>query len=234
MKGLWSFIDINWTKIDPSVNILIGENGTGKSTLMNAIYALLKNPCPINKDFYADYISIKIGDKEIRSDIEQPELSPFLVEKLNKEEDIFSYVSDKFNLMQNTDATKIPDDMMKFRDTINKLFSKAHKKIEFSDKGGFLIRDDKQMIVDPEKLSSGEKKMLIFLYKVYLSNKRPFVFLLDEPELSLSIKWQQYLIEILLDFNPNCQLFIVTHSPNIATRGWMDKVSFIEDCITNL
>ena len=40
IKGLWNEVDIRW-KLDPKVNILIGRNGTGKSTVLKLINAAL-------------------------------------------------------------------------------------------------------------------------------------------------------------------------------------------------
>jgi predicted ATPase len=36
INGLWNRFDVNWT-LNPDVNILVGENGTGKSTILNLI-----------------------------------------------------------------------------------------------------------------------------------------------------------------------------------------------------
>lgn len=52
---------------------------------------------------------------------------------------------------------------------------------------------------------------------------------MDEPEISLHIGWQDKLIEKLRLLNPQCQLILTTHSPNIFVNGWEDKIIFIED-----
>ena len=39
LKGLWGEVDIDW-ELDPKVNILIGKNGVGKTTLINLIYEI--------------------------------------------------------------------------------------------------------------------------------------------------------------------------------------------------
>ena len=52
---------------------------------------------------------------------------------------------------------------------------------------------------------------------------------MDEPEISLHIGWQDKLIEKLRQLNPQCQLILTTHSPNIFVNGWEDKIIFIED-----
>ncbi len=41
IKGLWGKYDIDWT-LDPKVNILIGINGSGKSTVLNMIDSVVK------------------------------------------------------------------------------------------------------------------------------------------------------------------------------------------------
>ena len=40
IKGLWGRFDVNW-KLHPDVNILVGENGTGKSTILRLINDVL-------------------------------------------------------------------------------------------------------------------------------------------------------------------------------------------------
>jgi predicted ATP-dependent endonuclease of OLD family len=56
-----------------------------------------------------------------------------------------------------------------------------------------------------------------------------YILLMDEPEISLHIGWQQRLIDIIRELNPNCQLIIATHSPSIFGEGWGDKLFFVED-----
>ncbi len=41
IKGLWGRFDVNWT-LHPDVNILVGENGTGKSTILKFIESFFK------------------------------------------------------------------------------------------------------------------------------------------------------------------------------------------------
>jgi recombinational DNA repair ATPase RecF len=39
IKGLWNRLDVKWD-LHPDVNILVGENGTGKSTILSMIYGM--------------------------------------------------------------------------------------------------------------------------------------------------------------------------------------------------
>ncbi len=60
------------------------------------------------------------------------------------------------------------------------------------------------------------------------------VWLLDHEEVPgvlLHISWQDRLIELIRELNPNCQLILTTHSPNIFANGWEDKIVFIPDLV---
>ncbi|MDE5881187.1 MAG: ATP-binding protein, partial [Muribaculaceae bacterium] len=80
-----------------------------------------------------------------------------------------------------------------------------------------------------DQLSSGEKQLLLILTTVFLQEEKPNVLLMDEPEISLHIEWQDRLISILRELNPNCQLILTTHSPNLFADGWEDRIVFMED-----
>ncbi len=67
-----------------------------------------------------------------------------------------------------------------------------------------------------EDLSSGEKQIFILLTETLLQQNKPFIFIADEPELSLHISWQRRLIRSIVDLNNNSQIIIATHSPEIA------------------
>ena len=75
--------------------------------------------------------------------------------------------------------------------------------------------------------------MLIILLTVLVENRQPYVLLMDEPEISLHIEWQQRLLDLVTDLNPNAQVIITTHSPAVIMNGWMDRVTDVEDIIVN-
>ncbi|NER83790.1 MAG: ATP-binding protein [Leptolyngbya sp. SIO1D8] len=64
-------------------------------------------------------------------------------------------------------------------------------------------------------LSSGEKQIVSLFSHIYLSRRKNFFVIIDEPELSLSVPWQQrFLLDIVN--NQYCEgLIAVTHSPFI-------------------
>ncbi|RYZ88190.1 MAG: ATP-binding protein [Proteobacteria bacterium] len=68
------------------------------------------------------------------------------------------------------------------------------------------------------KLSSGEKQLLILFIEALLQRRRPYIFLADEPELSLHISWQRSIISAIRSINPAAQIIVATHSPEIAGK----------------
>ncbi len=110
---------------------------------------------------------------------------------------------------------------------INQLFEHTGKRIEI-DLSNKIVFKTENGVIQLEQLSSGEKQLLIILFKVFLMDNQPFILLMDEPEISLHISWQQDLISTIRKLNPNCQLIIATHSPSIFAKGWGDKVTFME------
>lgn len=64
------------------------------------------------------------------------------------------------------------------------------------------------------QLSSGEKQIAALFSKIFLENKNCFI-IIDEPELSLSVKWQKQFLEDIYKSEYCKGLFAVTHSPFI-------------------
>ena len=69
-----------------------------------------------------------------------------------------------------------------------------------------------------DALSSGEKQLLILFIETLLQRSQPYVFLTDEPELSLHIAWQRKIIPAIRELNPNAQVIAATHSPEVASK----------------
>ena len=90
------------------------------------------------------------------------------------------------------------------------------KTIDFTPTNDVKVNADDNLNIPVEKLSSGEKQLLIFLAETLLQQKQPYIFLADEPELSLHVEWQEKLVLNLLQMNPNAQVLFATHSPDIV------------------
>ncbi|SNS40881.1 MULTISPECIES: AAA family ATPase [unclassified Azospirillum] len=80
------------------------------------------------------------------------------------------------------------------------------------------------------ELSSGEKQLLILLSEALLQKSTPWVYITDEPELSLHVRWQSELMGNILLLNPNCQIICATHSPDIVGR-FSNKIFNMRDIL---
>lgn len=64
-----------------------------------------------------------------------------------------------------------------------------------------------------KSLSSGEKQLLQILLEVLSAAQNSVI--IDEPELSLHVNWQQQLVSSMRRINEDCQLLLASHSPEI-------------------
>ncbi|MBC3812174.1 AAA family ATPase [Undibacterium aquatile] len=71
-------------------------------------------------------------------------------------------------------------------------------------------------------LSSGEKHLIRILLDSLEADGNTII--IDEPELSMHIDWQRKLIAAISEINPNCQLIIATHSPEIMADVDDEKI----------
>lgn len=78
-------------------------------------------------------------------------------------------------------------------------------------------------------LSSGERQLLYMMLKVVNSRGNNTIILMDEPEISLHLNWQENLIDSIKEINPKAQLIIVTHSPGIVMNGYRDSFRDMDD-----
>ena len=148
----------------------------------------------------------------------------------------FDYRMKMLNFPQ--EADKIRKRIETYFQVVNSFLGETNKEISIDPQSNslvFLIKrlEGMQVITEDkiqlEQLSSGEKQILLILTTVFLQEEKPNVLLMDAPEISLHIGWQDKLIEKLRLLNPQCQLILTTHSPNIFVNGWEDKIIFIED-----
>lgn len=104
----------------------------------------------------------------------------------------------------------------RFIEIINELFT--GKTIEFDERNlpRVVLADGSPASIDT--LSSGEKQLFILLGEALLQEQRPVVFISDEPELSLHVKWQSVLFKHIRALNSQCQVITATHSPDIVGR----------------
>lgn len=87
-------------------------------------------------------------------------------------------------------------------------------KESFLERNMFFDELKEDYCVDFKDLSSGEKQ-IVSLFTHLILNKQDFFLIIDEPELSLSVPWQQELLPDILRLRNCTGLLSVTHSPFI-------------------
>ncbi|MDR0894966.1 MAG: AAA family ATPase [Prevotellaceae bacterium] len=227
IHGLWQRYNVNWD-LRPDVNILSGMNGIGKTTILNQMLEHLS----------ADHIQIRNGGNDpqqpdIRITFDDPRADEIHFDVIRT----YAYPSlqqDKLWKLADGYATLYahPDSALRFQNTVDRFFAYTGKKLDRETAVMQFIQGDDVITLD--KLSSGEKQLLIMMLTMLMLHNESCVVFMDEPEVSLHIEWQQKLIGMMRELNPHAQLILATHSPAIFMDGWMDAVTEMSDIITSV
>ena len=123
-------------------------------------------------------------------------------------------------------ATNELEQITLFLETINYFLKDSAKKLTFKEDTSELVfstlQKDGKVISeykDLKFLSSGEQQILILFSYIAFNSQDGRVFIIDEPELSLHIKWQEDFLSYLEKITPkSTQLILATHSPILAGK----------------
>jgi len=105
----------------------------------------------------------------------------------------------------------------KFLDALNRFLTDGNKKLEFQANGRMRVRYNEIPLKGMGGLSSGERQLLVILTHLYFNSlaRKANVLIIDEPELSLHVKWQEMFVGAMEAASPNIQFILATHSPSI-------------------
>ncbi|VXD15724.1 ATPase (fragment) [Planktothrix serta PCC 8927] len=296
---LWGELDIYW-ELDQEVNILVGKNGVGKTTLLNLIEDIIDEKYGVERQFnlelfkiyfddessifynqergFIEALSKKVNlckistfemlvkdlqnqnykkDENIKTELDYllkgliDDFKSYQLKLRNQEKEKTRDQDNEIKALSNKDSAnaeelsklrellKQKDDIIaninqnqnRFLELINKLFDETNKKIDFDKENSIIFRKSNDKTISAYQLSSGEKQILIILLSILLQENKPFIVLMDEPEISLHLSWQLDLIDMIQQLNHNCQLIIATHAPGIISKGWQDKVIDMKNII---
>ena len=103
---------------------------------------------------------------------------------------------------------------------LNSLYT--NKKAYIDDIGHLRFRLEGKADIPMEKLSAGEKQVFIMFYTIIFSARPGSMVIIDEPEISLHVAWQQKLGRMFLDLcaSRDMQILVATHSPMIIHDRW--------------
>lgn len=94
-----------------------------------------------------------------------------------------------------------------------------------------IYRNNYKQPINIKHLSSGEKQVLSIFSKLYLEQKEKCIILFDEPELSLSMKWQEHFLPDIMKSGKCSMLIAVTHSPFIFDNDYDKLAQDMGECI---
>jgi predicted ATP-binding protein involved in virulence len=124
------------------------------------------------------------------------------------------------------------DDIVARIDLLKKIINSRFlfKKMAISRSKGFTITTTDGKSIEPSVLSSGEQHELVLLYELLFKVKRGSLILIDEPELSLHVNWQDAFLRDLKEIADLSDLDVIlaTHSPQIISDRWDLQVELQE------
>jgi AAA domain, putative AbiEii toxin, Type IV TA system len=127
----------------------------------------------------------------------------------------------------NTQKTDLFFQTDRYSQLMNGFLANGGKTIEFNERGYmFVAIRDLKGERSIASLSSGEAQIFVILthlaFNLLAQNN---VLIIDEPELSLHVQWQELFVDSILSSNPNIQYVLATHSPSII----LERVKFRVD-----
>ena len=151
---------------------------------------------------------------------QEGELKSYYERQNNETKVFFEYYVTK--LIEIYDYQKIIDDKLeKFAKICTKYLESKTMKYDVNSLS-LNIYDNNDRVIDLEWLSSGEKQIISIFSKVYLECVSPCVFIIDEPELSLSIEWQRTFLKDIYESGKVDLLIATTHSPFIFDNEYFE------------
>ena len=223
--GIWNKHLVQF-QANPDVNIIMGINGSGKTTFLNNLYKSLIGSNDTNDSvvYIPSIDNISMRDKRKTATALSQDLEYYIYDMKTGP----SLMSLRMSMIDSPaeKQSELRSRMEIFQKTVNELFALTQKRIEIEGSKFSVVSGNGVLPVG--SLSSGEMQVLLILLRVFLLNEREAIVLIDEPENSLDIDWQFELINLLMLLNPNAQYFITTHSPALFGEGWGDKVLYME------
>lgn len=137
------------------------------------------------------------------------------------------YIVDEWNKLLNR-RRLIFNPRDNFLEIINSMMQR--KTFDIDDQNELRVTTQSGKNLPIYNLSSGEKQLLIVLGEALLQENGTWVYIADEPELSLHVRWQESLVHNLRAINENSQIVFATHSPDVVST-YGDKVFNMESIL---
>ena len=142
--------------------------------------------------------------------------------QLQRIENIITYSQEYQNQIN-----KLQQPVRNLEGLVSNFFKEAKKELTVQGNGEIKVK--LPQIKEPSsifELSSGEKQIIIMIaHLIFYENRgKPGIFIIDEPELSLHIAWQEIFVDSIQEASPNTQFILATHSPSIIAKAEREKL----------
>ena len=115
---------------------------------------------------------------------------------------------------------EISESTIVYIDIVNDLL--VNKSVYINKRNILSVKMDNGAALPIDKLSSGEKQILILFYLLLFEAKQGSLIIIDEPEISLHVGWQQRLGKTFSDVARlrGMHVVVATHSPQVIHDNW--------------
>jgi len=183
LNNLWGKYNIELQDLDPKMNILVGINGCGKTTLLDEIYNYYTSSTqkqmhgPSAPHIYASpdrlegstllYLRSLDNYAQLDKRKKGSALTQALEYVIYQNKEAFSFFNYRMRMIDfPNEADIIKGRILRFFDIIDKLFADTNKKIAIQDSR--LVFQQDEDLVEVNQLSSGEKQLLLILLNEFL------------------------------------------------------------------
>lgn len=161
-------------------------------------------------DFF-DKLSRIAGTSENK---ESPQFLEWLINKpqIDRIDNVFRIVDD-----YNDKVSKLLAPIERFLSLINRFLHDSDKELDIDSVGFLVVKIKGQEVKSLDALSSGERQILVMLAHLSVNEetKNAGVYIVDEPELSLHLRWQEIFVDSIIEASPSTQFILATHAPSI-------------------
>jgi predicted ATP-dependent endonuclease of OLD family len=114
-------------------------------------------------------------------------------------------------------SARLNRQLNKYLETVNQFLADSGKELVFSPTGTLRVAFEGSQTRAITSLSSGESQIVVILTHLTFNPAahKANVFIVDEPELSLHVRWQELFVTAIREAAPQLQIILATHSPSI-------------------
>jgi hypothetical protein len=162
--------------------------------------------------------NLPIGSLDLLNNAQPDIMTAFLYWYTNRHHlNIFNAVLPRIEQF-NRDRTAAAEQINKYLSLINGYLNDSGKTLCFNATGSLVFNIEQ---LNEERavnyLSSGEAQIFVILTHLLFNPAahQANIFVIDEPELSLHVQWQETFVDSVYAANPTVQYIMATHSPSI-------------------